>query len=135
MTILYKAPARLDADQIKMMRSEFDRLATASDDVVVDMARTEVIDGSGVGAMVFAFKRLNVNGKRLSIRNVSGQPLNLLNDSGLLKTLSSERKVSRVGAIVRSMRLDRLMGLGKPAAQPAAIVTLPIEEERAKGAA
>jgi anti-sigma B factor antagonist len=135
MPILYKAPARLDADQIKNIRIDFDRLATAADDVVVDMARTEVIDGSGVGAMVFAFKRLNVNGKRLSIRNVSGQPLNLLNDSGLLKTLSSERKVSRVGSIVRSLRLDRLLGAAKPVAQSAAVVTLPLEEERAKGAA
>jgi anti-sigma B factor antagonist len=135
MTILYKAPAQFDAEQVQNIRLDFDRLATAGDDVVVDMARTEVIDGSGVGAMVFAFKRLSANGKRLSIRNVSGQPLNLLNDAGLLRTLSGERRVSRVGQIVRSLRLDRLMGTVKPVAQPAPVVVLPVEEQRAKGAA
>ena len=58
MSIIYKAPARLDAWQVKQSRQEFEKLAFAQGDVVVDMARTEVLDGSGVGAMVFAFKRL-----------------------------------------------------------------------------
>ena len=80
MLTVFKAPVRLDAGEIKRMRSDFDHLAMAGGDVVIDLARTEVIDGSGVGAMVYAFKRLAANGGRLTVRNVSGQPLNLLKD-------------------------------------------------------
>jgi anti-anti-sigma regulatory factor len=137
MTLLFKAPARLDAEQVKTMRFDFDRLASSNDDVVVDLARTEVLDGSGVGAMVFAFKRLSLNGKRLSVRNVSGQPLNLLNDSGLLRTLSGERQVSRVAEIVRSLRLERMFGRTqtvKSAPMPD-LAVMQVEAERTKGAA
>jgi anti-anti-sigma regulatory factor len=107
MPIFFRAPARLDAESVKSLRSDFEQLANATDDVVVDMARTDAIDGSGVGAMVFAFKRLSAKGKRLSVRNVSGQPLDLLNDAGLLRTLAGDRfegRPSRLQAIVRSLR-------------------------------
>ncbi len=116
MPIYFKAPSRLDAGHVPSLRSDFERLATATDDVVVDMARTEVIDGSGVGAMVFAFKRLAANGRRLTIRNVSGQPLDLLHSAGLLRTLTAEKRDSRLMAAVRSLRLERLLA---PALRPA----------------
>ncbi len=113
MPILFRAPQRLDAASIKSIRQDFEVLATAVDDVVIDMARTETLDGSGVGAMVFAFKRLSANGKRLSVRNVSGQPLDLLNEAGLLRTLAAERRVNgsagRLNVVVRGLRMARLL--------------------------
>jgi len=39
-------------------------------DVVVDLACAEVVDGSGVAAIVFACKRLAANGNLLTVRNV-----------------------------------------------------------------
>ncbi len=139
MPIQFKAPARFDATEVAYLRSEIERLAAASDHVVIDLARTEELDGSGVGAMVFAFKRLRARGLRLSIRNASGQPLNLLHGSGLLRTLSGEKRESRVSALARRMGLDRLFGAAKPspAAAPAFDASTRAHNtgERAKGAA
>lgn len=109
MPIQFKAPARFDAASVAGLRSDFERLAAAPDDVVVDMARTELLDGSGVGAMVFAFKRLSTKGLRLTIRNVSGQPLDLLNSSGLLRTLTAEKRDSTLRIAVRTLRLEHLL--------------------------
>jgi len=137
MTTVFKAPSRLDGPEVQAMRAQFERLATARDDVVIDLARTEVVDGSGVGAMVFAFKRLSADGKSLTIRNVSGQPLNLLNESGLLRTLSSERPKGVFRAGLEWMRSRRL--LAKPAVREVdADMTggaMTVSAERTKGAA
>jgi anti-sigma B factor antagonist len=138
MPILFKAPARFDAANVAFMRTEFERLASASDHVVVDLARTEELDGSGVGAMVFAFKRLQSRGLRLSIRSASGQPLNLLNASGLLRTLSAETRESRFAVAARGLGLDKwLAATPSRAAGPAgeAGVGARTSEERVKGAA
>ena len=138
MPIHFKAPARLDAANIPALRSDFERLAAAADHVIVDMARTEVLDGSGVGAMVFAFKRLSAKRLRLSIRNVSGQPLDLLNNSGLLRTLTAEPRESRLASAVRTLRLERLLApvVRNSATVPADTAAANRDTgERAKGAA
>jgi anti-anti-sigma regulatory factor len=137
MPIQFKAPARFDAANVAYMRSEIERLASASDHVVIDLARTEELDGSGVGAMVFAFKRLQSRGLRLSIRNASGQPLNLLHGSGLLRTLSGETRESRFASAARSLRLDRFF-VTKPSSAPVAAFDTSTARgtgERVKGAA
>ena len=89
------------------MRPEIERLARLNLNVVMDFARTEAIDGSGVGALVYVFKRLAADGKRLSIRNVSGQPLALLNAAGLLRTLGTERPEGLFRATMRWLRARR----------------------------
>lgn len=132
MTTVFKAPVRLDALEVKSMRAQFEKLAATLDDVVIDLARTEVVDGSGVGAMVFAFKRLSANGKCLTIRNVSGQPLNLLNESGLLRTLSSERPKGAFRSVFE------WAGAHHRAVKPladAGMDELAVSAERTKGAA
>jgi anti-sigma B factor antagonist len=143
MPIQFKAPARFDATQVAYMRTEIERLATATDHVVVDLARTEELDGSGIGAMVYAFKRLEARGLRLSIRSASGQPLNLLHTSGLLRTLSAEARAaeirdSRWSKTLRSFGLGRFIASARPRNVPVAMVDTAAAHatgERAKGAA
>lgn len=101
MSKVFKAPARFDASEVRGLRQEFERLAHSNGDVVIDLARTELLDGSGVGALVYTFKRLVAGGNRLTVRNVSGQPLNMLNDCGLLRTLSAERRDGFLSATLR----------------------------------
>jgi anti-sigma B factor antagonist len=140
MPILFKAPARFDAANVAYFRGEIDRLASATDHVVIDLARTEELDGSGVGAMVFAFKRLQARGLKLSIRSASGQPLNLLNASGLLRTLSAETQTreSRFAVAARRLGLDKWRA-AQPSRAPVAVVDAGAAArgsgERVKGAA
>ena len=69
-----------DMDAITMadMKATFDELAEAQEAVEIDMAAVEFIDSSGVGGLVFLYKRLLANGLKLTVTNVSGQPLRLL---------------------------------------------------------
>ncbi len=121
------------------MRTDFDRLAAGHDDVVVDLARTEALDGSGVGALVYTFKRLVATGNRLTVRNVSGQPLNLLNESGLLRTLSNEHRDGFLRSAWRRVqpRPPTVAAVGETTAGHAAQTSVDeaAAHDRAKGAA
>ena len=134
MTTVFKAPVHLEALEVGNLRQEFDRLANAKGDVVIDLARTEALDGSGVGALVYAFKRLVANGNGLTVRNVSGQPLNLLNESGLLRTLGSERSEGFLRAAVRGFRQQRIISAAS-ASDPSVHDSSIAGVDRTKGAA
>lgn len=75
---LLELEGSLDALAVEIMRPKFDALIEADSDVVIDMAKTDFIDSSGIGAVVFLFKRLRTAGKTLSLVGVHGQPLELL---------------------------------------------------------
>ena len=130
---VFKAPARFEARDVKVLRPEIERLAKLNVNVAMDFARTETIDGSGVGALVYVFKRLAAGGKRLSIRNVSGQPLTLLDSAGLLRMLSVDRPEGLLRATVRWLHLRRRSRAAPPA--PVAETLSINDKDRSKGAA
>ena len=135
MSIIFKAPVRLEAQDVRVLRQDFERLALSQSDVVIDLARTEALDGSGVGALVYAFKRLRASGKRLTVRNVSGQPLNLLNESGLLRTLGSERPEGFLRATVRRLRNERIAATDGMPVLAVEVAHTAADANRTKGAA
>lgn len=73
-----KVDGDMDAATMKVQRPIFEELAEAGDDVVIDMKSVEFIDSSGVGAIVFLYKRLLENKHKLTLENLAGQPLQLL---------------------------------------------------------
>lgn len=68
----------LDALAVEIHRPQFDELVQDETDVVIDMSRIDFIDSSGIGAIVFLFKRLRYLNRSLSLTGVHGQPLELL---------------------------------------------------------
>jgi anti-anti-sigma factor len=69
----------MDVETVQELRGDFDTLAlNAESDVVFDMTDVNFMDSSGVGALVFTFKRLKA--KRLSLHMVGlcNQPLKLV---------------------------------------------------------
>lgn len=78
----------MDALAIKQLRSEFENVLENDDhDVSVDMTHVEFIDSSGIGALVFLFKRLTAVGRALDIRGVHGQPRDLFSLLRIGKTI------------------------------------------------
>jgi len=71
-------PPDMDAAAMKAHKPLCEDAAASGDDIVVDMSRVEFIDSSGVGAIVFMYKRLVSGGKMLKLSGVRGQPLQLL---------------------------------------------------------
>jgi len=78
----------LDADAARRLRERFSDLArTAQHDVVIDLSGVGYLDGAGLGALSFLFRHLATRRRRLAIVGANGQPLGLLKELGLAKTL------------------------------------------------
>jgi len=75
---MLKIEEDMDAITMAEMKATFDELAEAQEAVEIDMAAVEFIDSSGVGGLVFLYKRLLANSLKLTVTNVKGQPLRLL---------------------------------------------------------
>lgn len=84
----------MDAERVGALRAEFETLAEAGEDVVLDLGRVRFIDSSGIGAIVFLFKRLTARERKLSVTNVQGQPMRLFVQLGLTFLLASDEASS-----------------------------------------
>ena len=69
-----------DALACKQIRPEFELVANDSNrkNVILDLSQVTFLDSSGIGAIVFLFKRLRVQGYELTLSNVQGQPKELI---------------------------------------------------------
>lgn len=67
----------LDALSVVELRPALERLATAGRPVVVDLSALQLIDSSGVGAIVSLYKRLRAQGADLAVRGLRDQPLEI----------------------------------------------------------
>ncbi len=67
----------LDALAVEIMRPRLDALVGTQQDVVLDFTKVDFVDSSGIGAIVFLFKRLRAEGHSLCIEGAKGQPLEL----------------------------------------------------------
>ncbi len=74
----YKVPGDMDAAAMKVQRPVFEQLADSGEDIVIDMSEVEFIDSSGVGAIVFLYKRLLGANRKLTLQKLNGQPMQLL---------------------------------------------------------
>ncbi|MEO1067007.1 MAG: STAS domain-containing protein [Pseudomonadota bacterium] len=81
----------MDAVAMADLRATFEDLADAKENVEIDLIDVEFIDSSGVGGLVFLYKRLLANGFKLSVHNVGGQPLRLLTHLRMQGLIASTR--------------------------------------------
>lgn len=84
MSVLLELPEDLDAAAMEGLRPTFEALARSADDVELDLSSVRFIDSSGVGGIVFLFKRLRASGHSLWLTHVGAQPRSLLAYVGLL---------------------------------------------------
>lgn len=76
---LIKLFGDFDSTLSEEARTEFSNLAQrAEKSVVLDLSDVEFIDSSGVGAIVFLYKRLRCKNLELSICNPQEQPYELI---------------------------------------------------------
>jgi anti-anti-sigma factor len=75
-TLMIQGP--FDALAADKLRPEFDRLAThGSGDLTLDLSGVDFIDSSGIGAIVFLYKRMIGQKRRLEVTGLDGQPRDL----------------------------------------------------------
>jgi len=78
----------LDALAVGILRPKFDGLVQDQHNVVIDIRNVNFNDSSGIGAIVFLFKRLRALGKSLSIIGAHGQPLEIMRHLRVDKTIT-----------------------------------------------
>jgi anti-anti-sigma factor len=68
-----------DAEVAGKARDQFEEIvADWSGDVTIDLFKTEFLDSSGIGAIVYLFKRLNARNQGFLLSHASGQPKELI---------------------------------------------------------
>ncbi|NMR24175.1 STAS domain-containing protein [Pseudoalteromonas sp. NEC-BIFX-2020_015] len=73
---------------VDTFKDQFEQLAHSPEpQIILDFSKTEFIDSSGIGAMVFLYKRIEKNGQKLALLNVSGQPHKLMSLLRVDKTI------------------------------------------------
>lgn len=81
----------LNAEGVAACRAVFEALAKSSARrVVLDLSGVSAIDGSGLGAISYLFKRLVARGRKLVLTSVAGQPAAMLTELGLARLLGME---------------------------------------------
>jgi anti-anti-sigma regulatory factor len=79
-----------DSKGVAATRQNFEILALSTQKHIrIDMSHVSSIDGAGVGAVAYLFKRLVSKGSKLSLHNLSGQPLQFLSELGITKILAA----------------------------------------------
>ncbi len=78
--LLIELQGEMDAQGCARIRPELDQIATKdyAKNVVLDLARVSFLDSSGIGAIVFLYKRLKTRDRHLEIINVQNQPRELI---------------------------------------------------------
>ncbi|TCT06573.1 STAS domain-containing protein [Aquabacter spiritensis] len=68
----------MDAAGMARLKPVFEELAAGTDDVTLDLSAVEFVDSSGIGGLVFLYKRLHKSNRKLRLRGAAGQPLQLV---------------------------------------------------------
>ena len=78
----------LDGEGALALRPLLEQVVTdTTGDVVLDMAAVGFMDGCGVGAVAFLFKRLAAQGRALKVAGATAQPLAMFRKLGLGQVL------------------------------------------------
>lgn len=76
-----KIKGNFDASLASLSRPLFETLVQHADkDMTLDLSEVSAIDSSGLGVIVYLFKRLICLGLKLSLMGLHGQPMQFINE-------------------------------------------------------
>ncbi|WP_051275262.1 STAS domain-containing protein [Aestuariibacter salexigens] len=77
--LVIQLPEEFDCFKVDKAREQLDHFANdVADNIQINFLHTQFLDSSGIGAIVFLFKRLRAQNRHLELVNVAGQPLKLM---------------------------------------------------------
>ena len=77
-----------DAQAVKLIKTELESYSELSRNILIDLNNVAFIDSSGIGAIVFLYKRMVAKGLSVSVIGLSQQPLELFQMLLLDKTIN-----------------------------------------------
>jgi anti-anti-sigma factor len=79
---------QFDADTVNIIKDDIETYSKLSSNIIFDLENVIFIDSSGIGAIVFLYKRMAVKGFSVSITGLNEQPLELFQLLFLDKTIN-----------------------------------------------
>ena len=80
-----------DAQTVSALEEDFQALIDENKGrIVLDLSAVDFMDSSGIGSIVFLFKRLKAQNRELVLDGVNGQPARLIQSLRVDKTITTE---------------------------------------------
>ncbi|WP_298441723.1 STAS domain-containing protein [uncultured Ferrimonas sp.] len=77
--LILAMPRQFDIQSVPAVKERFEAaLADSTQPVILEFTQVAFIDSSGIGAVIFLFKRLKGQQRSIQIADVSGQPRRIL---------------------------------------------------------
>ena len=84
---IIKLHGDFDSDTVRDMKEDIEMYSTLSTNIIFDLDQVVFIDSSGIGAIVFLYKRMVAKGFSVSVMGLTQQPLELFQMLFLDKTI------------------------------------------------
>lgn len=85
-----KIDGDFDATCVERLKTTLEQLAEDDADIDIDLSQSNFLDSSGVGAIVFLYKRAKARGYFVRLTGAKGQPIKLLQHLGIASILATE---------------------------------------------
>ena len=82
-----------DADTVKILKNDIEAYSKLNTNIIFDLEQVPFIDSSGIGAIVFLYKRMTAKGFTVSVAGLSQQPLELFQLLFLDKTINCYQNI------------------------------------------
>jgi len=91
---IIKLCGRFDANTVKGMKDDLETYSKFSSTIIFDLEQVSFIDSSGIGAIVFLYKRMVAKGYCVYVIGLSQQPLELFQMLFLDKTIDCYQNIA-----------------------------------------
>ena len=94
-----------DADTVSIMKDDIENYSKLSNHIIFDLEDVNFIDSSGIGAIVFLYKRMIVKGYTVSVSGLTQQPLELFHLLLLDKTINCYTNINNYRSLSNEIKL------------------------------
>ena len=94
-----------DADTVSIMKDEIKNYSKLSNHIIFDLEGVNFIDSSGIGAIVYLYKRMIVKGYTVSVSGLTQQPLELFNLLLLNKTINCYENMEDYRSVSKEIKI------------------------------
>jgi len=91
--LIIKLHGNFDADTVNIMKDEIEAYSKLSSNIVFDLESVLFIDSSGIGAIVYLYKRMVAKGFNVCVTGLTSQPLELFQMLFLDKTINCYQSI------------------------------------------
>jgi anti-anti-sigma factor len=86
--LIIKLNGNFDADTVNIMKDDIESYSKLSTNIIIDLESVPFIDSSGIGAIVYLYKRMMAKGFSVGVSGLTQQPLELFKMLFLDKTIN-----------------------------------------------